>query len=250
MKKIVVLNWKMNPSSLKEAQTLFEVIKKFRPSFELIVAPPYIYLEKAKKVFKNKIKLASQNVFWHNRFFMTGEISPKMLKLMGVDYAIIGHSERRIYLNESLSQINLKIKACLTNNIVPILCIGEKERKKGKGTDFYLKKIIFDQLNEAFKGIKLEKKKSIMIAYEPIWAIGKGTPEDPLEAEKVINLIRFWLERRFVDSIADSLPLLYGGSVKSSNLKQFLSLKNIDGVLVGSASTNKKELEKILNFKF
>lgn len=249
MKKIVVLNWKMNPPSLKEAHILFKIIKKIRPPFEIIIAPPFIYLEKARELFKDKVKLAAQNVFWHNRFFMTGEISPKMLKLMGVDYAIVGHSERRTHLNESLSQINLKIKACLLNNIVPILCIGEKERKKGERTDFYLKKIIFDQLNEAFKGIKLEKRKSIIIAYEPVWAIGKGVSDDPLEAEKVINLIRFWLERRFVNYIADSLPILYGGSVKSNNLKQFLSLKSINGVLVGSASTNKKELTKILNFK-
>jgi len=248
MKKYLVLNWKMNPQSLKEAEELLKIIKNSSPSLKIIVAPPFIYLLKAKEILKNKYQLASQNVFWHNRYSMTGEISPKMLKSMGINYVILGHSERQINLKETLSFVNLKIKACLLNNIIPIVCIGEKERKKGEGISFRIKKIIFDQLNEAFKGIKLEKKKLIIIAYEPNWAIGKGVSEEPKEVEEMANLIRFWLERRFLNYNPQSFLVLYGGSVKSSNLKQFLNLKNIDGVLVGGASTNKKELKKMLQF--
>jgi len=248
MKKYVVFNWKMSPASLKEAEVLLKILVKSSPSLKIIVAPPFVYLERAKKILKNKYSLCAQDVFWQDRTFATGEISPKMLKSLSLEYAIVGHSERRRYFKETDEMINLKMKGCLNNGLIPILCIGEEKRgEKEESSGFRVKKILFDQLNKAFRGIKLNKKNSVIIAYEPVWAIGGKTPETPQEAEKISDLIRFWLLRRFNESVALSIPVLYGGSIKSKNIIDFLSLKNIDGVLVGSASTNKAELKKILS---
>ncbi|HPC31009.1 MAG TPA: triose-phosphate isomerase [Candidatus Paceibacterota bacterium] len=248
MKKYLVFNWKMSPSSLKEAEVLFKILVKNNPSLKIIVAPPFIYLEMARKILQNKYSLCAQDVFWQDRTFATGEISPKMLKSLSLEYAIIGHSERRHYFKETDEMINLKMKGCLNNGLIPILCIGEEKRgEKESSSNFKVKKILFDQLNKAFRGIKLNKKSSVIIAYEPVWAIGGKIPETVQETEKISDLIRFWLLRRFSESIALSIPILYGGSVKAQNIIEFLSLKNISGVLVGSASTNKTELKKILS---
>lgn len=251
MRKYIVLNWKMAPSSLKEARVLFQILRQNKSSLRVIVIPPFIYLESALKLLSQKYFLGAQDVFWQNRAYATGEISPKMLKSMGVKYVIVGHSERRHYFKETDEMINLKIKACLENGLVPILCIGEKERKEKESClSFHIKKTLFEQLNKALSGVNLKKKESLVIAYEPVWAIGSNLPETVESAEEVLKLIRFWLLRRFPESLAKSISLLYGGSVRGKNIKNYLCSKIINGVLVGSASTNKKELIKILNSKF
>lgn len=250
MKKYLIFNWKMSPASLKETEPILNIFKKNKSLFKVIVVPPFIYLEKSKIILKNKLFLAAQDVFWQNRAPATGEISPLMLKSIGVQYIIVGHSERKKYFGETDKIINLKIRACLNNGLIPILCIGEKERKdKEDYKSFRIKKTLFEQLNKALTGINLKRKSSLMIAYEPIWAIGSGKPETVKGAEEVLKLIRFWLLRRFPEPLAKSIPLLYGGSVKAKNIKDYLLSKEINGVLVGSASTNKKELTKILSLK-
>lgn len=240
----------MAPASLTEAKRLFRIFKNFLQrikAYKVIIAPPYIYLAQASDSFEKECYLGAQDIFWFNRNSVTGEISPKMLKSLGIKYVIIGHSERRAYFNETDEMINSKIKACLSNDLIPILCIGEKDRKKGEDClSFRIKEILFRQLNYALRGISIKKLSNLIVAYEPIWAIGSDTPEEPEDTQKIIGLIRFWLARRFSERIAKNLPILYGGSVKSQNILSFLSLKEIDGVLVGGASINKIELTMLL----
>lgn len=252
MNKFIVFNFKMAPSSLIEAKEIFRIFKKFSQKVKpnkIIIAPPYVYLAEASDVFQKECFLGAQDVFWFNRNSATGEISPKMLKSLGVKYVIIGHSERREYFNETNEMINLKIKACMSNNLIPVLCIGEKHRRKrDSSSSFQIKKILFEQLNYALRGIILKKSTDLIIAYEPIWAISANQPkelENPEEIEKTINLIRFWLARRFSEKIAKNIHILYGGSVNSKNILSFLSFKEINGVLVGGASTNKTELTRL-----
>ena len=252
MNKFIVFNFKMAPSSLAEAKEIFDIFKKFtqkvKPN-QIIIAPPYVYLAEASDVFQNECSLAVQDVFWFNRNSATGEISPRMLKSFGVEYVIVGHSERREYFDETNEIINSKIKACLSNNLTPILCIGEKNRKNGdSSSSFRIKKILFEQLNYALRGVILKKSTDLVITYEPVWAISANQPkelEDLEETEKTISLIRFWLARRFSEEIAKNIHILYGGSVNSQNISSFLSLKEINGVLIGRTSTNKMDLKKL-----
>ena len=250
MEKLIIFNFKMAPSSLAEAKNVFQIFNKFSSKIKkhkLIIVPPYIFLAEAKEVLGKKCFLGAQNVFWFDRYSVTGEISPKMLKLLKSQYVIIGHSERREYLQETEVMINLKIKTCLKDGLKPILCIGEKERKgKDSSSSFSVKKILFEQLNHAFQGVQIKKSSDLVIAYEPIWAIGSGKSQDLVEVEKTISLIRFWLARRFSEKLAKNLPIIYGGSVNNQNILSFLKLKEGAGVLVGGASTNKNELIKIL----
>ena len=251
MKKLIFFNFKMAPGSLKDAKEIFLIFKKFLRkvgSSKVILIPPYVYLAEASSIFEKECSLGAQDMFWFNRNSATGEISPKMLKSFGVKYVIIGHSERREYFNETDEMINLKIKACLSSNLIPILCIGEKDKKKEDSSSFRVKKILFEQLNYALRGIILKDSSDLVIAYEPIWAISANEPkriENPEEIEKTISLIRFWVARRFSEKIAEDLNILYGGSVNSNNIHSFLSFKEINGVLVGGASTNKVELTKL-----
>ena len=250
MNKFIVFNFKMAPSSLAEAKEIFKIFKKFSgrvKSNKIIIAPPFTYLAEASGAFTKECFLGAQDVFWFNRNSATGEISPKMLKSFGVEYVIVGHSERREYFNETDEIINFKMKACLSSGLTPILCIGEKDRKKKDSSiSFRIKKILFEQLNYALRGVILKKPSDIIIAYEPIWAIGNDCPEDPEEVQKTIDLIRFWFARRFSEEMAKDMRILYGGSVNSQNILSFLSSKQINGVLVGRTSTNKADLINLL----
>jgi len=254
MKKYLLFNFKTNPSNLIQLEELFKIFKRYAPTitkkYKVVLFPPDIYLTEVKNGLKQNIILGAQNVFWFNKIQATGEITPLMLKSLGVQYIIIGHSERRRYLDETNKIINWKIKACLNNKLTPVLCVGEQEEdKSGLIPNFRTKQEIFEQLNYAFRGIKFNPPAgglNLIIAYEPVWAIGKGVSQDLKTSQAIILLIRFWLSRRFGETIAKHLPILYGGSVNHQNIKEFLSAKDISGVLIGSASTNKTELSKIL----
>lgn len=239
-KKIIIANWKTYINSRKQAENIFKSLENNNyKNLELIICPPFPYLLKAKS-YKLKAKIGAQNVFYEQSGAYTGEVSPKMLKDIGVEYVIIGHSERRA-LGETDEIINKKIKAALANNLKIILCVGEPLviRKHGfKATQ----KFIENQLQKNLNGISNAKNKllKILIAYEPVWAIGTGisdTPEDSLE------IIKFFLNSKFL--IHNSM-VLYGGSVNSKNITGFLKYPEIDGVLIGEASTNKEEFQKIL----
>jgi len=219
MKKIIIGNFKMNPLSFKGAEDLLKAFD-IKTKNTVILCPPYIYLKKGENYI-----LGAQNCFYENEGAYTGEISPKMLKDLGCKYVIIGHSERRNILNETDLEINKKIKVCLLNNLKPVLCIGEK-----LGED--RKEVLKKQLKEDLKGVK---DKNIIIAYEPVWAIGTGktpTSDDILDSFN------------FIKKIIPESKVLYGGSVNSKNIQEIIQIT--DGVLVGGASVNKNEFLKMI----
>jgi triosephosphate isomerase len=247
MEKLIVANWKMNPQSLIEAKELFNSIKNWvkrhsnvLKNIRIIICPPFVYLSNFAPLVSNlkhrtsNISLGAQDLFWEEKGAFTGEISPKMLENLGVEYVILGHSERRQILGETDEMINKKLKAAINAKLKPILCIGEtlEERRSGK-TLQVLKK----QLKKALKNISnIELRTSnIIIAYEPVWAIGTGNPCKPEEAKEVLLFLRKIFK----------LPILYGGSVNSKIAKDYIKF-GFDGLLVGGASLNSKEFIEII----
>ncbi|MEK7087168.1 MAG: triose-phosphate isomerase [Patescibacteria group bacterium] len=241
-KKIIVANWKMNPSSGEEALRLVKNIsnERFKSDIELIIAPPFIYLESVKKNLKHEIKLAAQNISWGERGAYTGEISALMLKNIGCDYVIIGHSERRYKIGETDEMINLKIKAAFRAGLNPILAIGEKEQNDD------IVKILNSQIINALDGVEVRDVSRIIFAYEPVWAIGTGISDIPDHALSAALLIRKIIGSIYTMDFALDLPVLYGGSVTSANAADFINQSGINGALVGGASLEIDDFFKII----
>ena len=241
-KKYIIANWKMNPSSSEEAIRLVRgILSQTLPkNIELIIAPPFIYLDLIKKNFKKEIKLAAQNVGWFERGAFTGEISGLMLKNIGCDYVIIGHSERRHKIGETDEMINLKLKAAFKSGLNPILAIGEKER----GDDII--KVLNSQIKSDLDGIETSEISKLIIAYEPVWAIGTGLSDTPDHALSSALLIRKIIGNLYTPDFAIDLPVLYGGSVTAENAADFIGQTGINGALVGGASLNIEEFLKII----
>ncbi|MEK7122208.1 MAG: triose-phosphate isomerase, partial [Patescibacteria group bacterium] len=245
----IVANLKMNPKTQGEAERLFGEIKKTAGNLrgvETVFCPPFIYLSfLAAKARPANLKLGAQDVFWENpaakRGAFTGEISSLMLKKLGVKYTIVGHSERREHLKETDEMINKKVKAALKAGLKAILCVGEKEKNEDT-----LPVIVKKELESDLAGVSKKLAKNLIIAYEPIWAIGSGQadkPEDVFEITIYIQRILFGI---FGQKLAHSAPILYGGSVNEQNAKDFLALRNISGLLVGGASLDAKKFGEIL----
>lgn len=249
-KKLIVANWKMNPASLKEAEKLIAVYKKIKlKNIELVVAPPDVFLEhlSASAAAKGygRLRLASQDIFYKNKGAYTGEISPKMLKSLGIGYVIIGHSERRRFLGETDAIVNKKVLAALKTGLKVILCVGENLtiRKKGKkAAENFVKTQLQRDLKDITKSQKLTAN-SLFVAYEPVWAIGTGKNDIPEDAVEMAIFIKNFLKAKSYKLKA--AYVLYGGSVNSKNIKNFLKYKDIDGALVGGASVDIKEVKKI-----
>jgi len=225
MKPLIIANWKCNPKTLENAKELFNKIKngiKNTKKAEVVIAPPFVWLPILKGII-----LAAQDCVWEECGPYTGEISPQMLKNFGIRYIIVGHSERRIHFKETDEMINRKLKAVLKAGLRPVLCIGEK-----KGEDAY--KIIEKQLKQDLKGFSGKDLNKIIIAYEPVWAIGTGDFCKPEKAKKALVFIKKKINTR----------ILYGGSVNSKIAKSYIKV-GFDGLLVGGASLNAEEFIKI-----
>lgn len=235
--KYVIGNWKCNPESKIEAKKVFLGYKKNvkkTAKVKTAVCPPACHLELAKEILKSLLALGGQNCHWQNSGAFTGEISPAQLKSAGCDYVIVGHSERRRVFGESDEIINKKIKAALAADLIPIFCCGEtrEQRIEGQITD-----VVEKQTREGLKDVDLTSA-SLMIAYEPVWAIGTGQACSSKEAEVV---------RQFIVNIAnEKIPLLYGGSVNSKNAASYLVEAGYSGLLVGAASLDPKEFAAII----
>lgn len=246
MQKIVVANWKMNPQSKKEAEVLFErsknISKKYKNS-KIIVCPPFPFLYIGKKNTNKKFLLGAQNTAPLIDRPLTGEISPSMLKDMGVDYVIVGHSERR-KMDENDEIINKKILNLLKNKMKPILCVGEKKRDHD---GFYLS-FVREQIKSCLIGVSSLSMKNIIIAYEPIWAIGKNAEREAttLEFTEMKIFIKKILSDLYSEKIAHSVLILYGGSVNPLNAKNFIKEAEADGLLIGRDSLNYKKFEAII----
>jgi triosephosphate isomerase (TIM) len=239
MKKRTLLiagNWKMH-KTVAEALELVQGIKAglaSPPDVEVVVAAPFTALPKIADYLKDSyIGVAAQDIFWEDTGAYTGAVSGLLLKDVGVEYVIIGHSERRQYFNETDETVNKKLKAALRNGLKPIVCVGETltEREAGKVQD-----IVNQQVLGGLQGLTAQDMVTVIIAYEPVWAIGTGKTATPAQAEEVHVMIRDIIAQQFGMAVADKLKILYGGSVKPSNSKELLSLENIDGALVGGAS--------------
>ena len=246
-KKIIAGNWKMNKTP-KEALELIEMLKSKvdTDKADVVFCVPYIDLIPASDALKGtNISLGAQNMFYEENGAYTGEISPSMLKEVGVKYVIIGHSERRSYFAETDEMINKKIKKALEHDLIPILCVGESldQREEGIFIEF-----IRAQIKKAFLGISSEQAKKVVIAYEPIWAIGTGKTASNEQAEEICYVIRQAISEIYSKEVADVIRIQYGGSVNEKNAADLFAMPNIDGGLVGGASL-KVDFEKIVNYK-
>ena len=239
----LIANWKLNGSIESNKQWAEEFFKNFSSSnFKSIgIAPASLHIDHFRKVLGGcGIEIGAQNICDEEFGARTGEISASMIKDLGCKFSIIGHSERRILFNESNKMISKKLNQANSNSVIPILCIGEsvEENKKNETYD-----VLEIQINEAFKGI--DELSSLIIAYEPVWAIGSGKIPDPEEINSVHKMIKDVVQSRFPKIGLDSV--LYGGSVNAENAPSLFVQPNIDGALVGGASLNGKEFAQIAN---
>lgn len=238
----------MNPLSFLEATSLatsvFDAKKTKNMKSSIIVCPPALYLGELIKGCDGGL-FGAQNCSWEEKGAFTGEISPYMIKNIGADYVILGHSERRKHFNESDKTINSKIKAALGAGLKVIICVGEKTRSGFKESEYL--DVIRQETNASLEGLLPEDLNGLIFAYEPIWAIGTGIPDVPKESVKSINVIRETISGKFGNEKAgESQVVLYGGSVNSKNATGFLEEEEINGALVGGASLNLNEFLKIL----
>ena len=251
---LIIGNWKMN-TTLADATVLTNTIKNAVHDLEvdIVLCPPFVWLVPLAEDLEHaprNLKLGAQNMWFAEKGAMTGEISPLMLKSLA-KYVILGHSERRSHFSESDHLINDKVHAALDNNLIPVICLGElkkmKESKKTRGrpTRVEIKSDVTYQLKNALKSITSQKAEKIVIAYEPVWAIGTGNPATGAYAAAVIGRLRNVLREKYGHLIAEQIRILYGGSVDSENIHEFLLQPEIDGVLVGSSSLKAKEFISI-----
>jgi len=235
-KKIVAGNWKMNktlPEAIELVSGLKNELRNFQPNCEVIIFPPFINLESVATLLRDStIRLGAQNMHFEDNGAFTGEISADMLRSVGVEYVIIGHSERRHIFNESNEWINKKLLKALEKGLKPVLCIGEKlEDRENNLTE----KILEVQVKEGLKGVDSEGLKNVVIAYEPVWAIGTGKTATPSEADSAHAFVRTVIANLYDAQAAESITIQYGGSVKPNNAGELLAQPNIDGALVGGA---------------
>jgi len=245
---VIAGNWKMYKSA---AETL-DFFEKFKPLVEnsthceIVICPPFPALPAAVELARGtRIKVGGQNLFWEREGAFTGEVSGPMLAAAGCSHVIIGHSERRQYFGESDETVNRRLTAALAAGLTPIVCIGERleEREAGR-TD----KVLIDQFEGAFAGLTTEHFSGILVAYEPVWAIGTGRTATPEIAAEAHRLIRERAARRFGPLPAEYLRILYGGSVKPDNIQGLMARPEIDGALIGGASLSPASMASMVNF--
>ena len=246
-KKVIAGNWKMN----KLPNEAMEFIAKLTPLVkdtenEVVICVPYTDLfYSLMHAQGTNIKIGAQNMHYEEKGAFTGEVSGEMLKSIGVEYVIIGHSERRAYYGETDETVNKKLKKALALELKPIVCVGEslEERESGKA-----KEIVTTQTKLALEGLNNNEVEKTIIAYEPIWAIGTGKTATKEDANETIKWIREEIEKIYGKEVADSVIIQYGGSVKSGNAKDLFEMSDIDGGLVGGASLDSTEFAKIVNY--
>jgi len=239
-------NWKMNKTP-REAVEFVNNLKErvANTKYEVVVGVPFVCIPGVVEAVKgSNIKVAAQNCHWASNGAYTGEVSCAMLKELGVDYVIIGHSERREYFAETDEMVNKKARAILDNGMIPIICCGESLTQREQGVT---KEHVRYQVKIALLGITAEEASKIVIAYEPIWAIGTGKTATTEQAEEVCGIIRELIAELYNKDVAEKIRILYGGSVNAENAKDLFSMPNIDGGLVGGASLKLDAFEVIAN---
>ncbi|MBU3127050.1 triose-phosphate isomerase [Clostridium tagluense] len=246
-KGIIAGNWKMN-KTVGEAVSLIQEIKPLvkNAQCEVVVCPTFLCLDAVIKAAKgSNIKVGAQNMHFEENGAFTGEVSPGMLKDMGVDYVIIGHSERRQYFNETDESVNKKLKAAYNHSISPILCMGETLAQRESNIT---EKVLDNQIKLDLAGLTREQVEKLVIAYEPIWAIGTGKTATADEANETIGFIRKTVGAMFGSDVSDKLRIQYGGSVKPSTISEQMGKSDIDGGLIGGASLKAEDFAGIVNY--
>ena len=246
-KPIIAGNWKMN-KTIKESIEFAKELKEIQldKNIEAVICPPYTALGELAKFFANtSVAIGAQNVHYEDSGAFTGEVSAPMLKEIGVTYVIIGHSERREYFGETDHMVNQKLLKALEANLTPIVCVGESLDQREAGIT---EKVIKAQMEAAFKDVKIEDIKDIVVAYEPVWAIGTGKTATKEEANQVCGFIRSLIGDLYSKDEAEKIRIQYGGSVKPSNIKELMAEKDIDGALIGGASLKADEFASMVNY--
>lgn len=251
MKKIIIANWKMNPRSSKDALRLAGGVARGLKNIkgvDVVLAPPFVFLSAIRHTpyaVRSKVKLGAQDVFWENLpaggGAYTGEVSALQLKALGVRMVIVGHSERRA-MGETSEVIRKKVLAALSAGLKAVLCVGEAERKSGE----VFPKIVRDELLGGIRKIKKSLLKNLIIAYEPVWAIGSGKADTPKNVYEMAILIRRELYRALGKRAASKIPVLYGGSVDGKNAAEFVAKGAVDGFLVGGASLSSGKFVRLV----
>lgn len=235
-KNIVAGNWKMNKTFPEGVELIQQIVNQVDVvnNVELIIAPPFILTAEASKLLKDSaVKLGAQNCSNYKEGAYTGEISVSMLQSIGTEYVIVGHSERRKYFKETNEIINEKIKLILEIGLKPIVCCGEVLAEREREEHF---QVVNKQIKEMFEGINAENMRNIVIAYEPVWAIGTGKTATPEQAQEMHLFIRGKIKNSYGSQIANDISILYGGSCKPSNAKELFANPDVDGGLIGGAS--------------
>jgi triosephosphate isomerase len=247
-RSLIVANWKMHLNTHEASllvHRLHEIIPVYR-NLEVVLAPSLLTLQPlSHEIDRRKFRLAAQDAFYKDEGAYTGEVSFTMLRDL-VHYAIIGHSERRIYFHETLEVVRDKVQAAVRNGIKPILCVGETKQERAAGET---RRVIHDQVTTALANLTSEDIEHVVIAYEPVWAISTfdGEVAKPLDIQKIIDLIRYEIKELYGDVAAQTIRILYGGSVTSDTAGSYLALEGCDGALVGGASLNYRQFADIVS---
>jgi triosephosphate isomerase len=233
---LIAGNWKMHGTLREAADLAGGILKQLEglEGVEVVVCPPFPYLFRVREVLDgSKVALGAQDCHWDEKGAYTGEVSPMMLKETGCRYVLLGHSERRHIIGESNDQIGRKVKATLAHGLTPILCVGELLEERSMGVTY---EVIDRQLSKGLGGLPAAEAAGLVLAYEPVWAIGTGKTATPRQASEVHRYVRKELSKMFGEATARNIRILYGGSVKPDNIKDLMAEEDIDGALVGGAS--------------
>ncbi len=253
MKALIAGNWKMNLTFNEAKELAKNLVNTFtQAKDEIAIFPPFVYLSEIINICKGSmIKVGAQNSYYKDKGAFTGEVSISMLKDLNVDYVICGHSERRTLFNESDEIVYLKTKAAIDNNIIPIVCVGEslEERENEKHIEKVSSQIEYLFSKLSFKN-ESEDASRIVIAYEPIWAIGTGKNATAKDAYQMHKAIRKVIEKHVGATFANSIKILYGGSVNTENIDDLMNVSQVDGVLVGGASLKFESFKRIVEYKY
>ena len=246
---LIAGNWKMFKTCTEAVETAAKLVNLVAGTTDthVMIAPPFTALAQVSDVIKGScVSLGAQNLFWESQGAFTGEISPGMLVSAGCKYVIIGHSERRQYFNETDKTVNKKIQAAIQNDLIPVMCVGESEKERESKDTF---SVLDKQVKKGLEGFPSEDLERLVIAYEPVWAIGTGKTATSDQAQEAHQFLRSVLEKNFGNMLANSIRILYGGSVKPNNIAELMAMPDVDGALVGGASLDPETFSKIVHFK-
>ncbi len=246
---LIAGNWKMHKTSPEAVETASELVKLVADTtdVDIMIAPVFTALKPVSEVVRNsRVGLGAQNLYWEKEGAFTGEISADMLVSAGCQYVIIGHSERRQFFGETDQTVNKRIRAAIDAKLIPVFCVGESESERDADQTF---SVLDKQVKKGLEGYRADELGTLVIAYEPVWAIGTGKTATREQAQEAHQFIRSLVDSAFGTDLANAVRILYGGSVKPDNVAQLMQMPDIDGALVGGASLNAESFSRIVKFK-